>query len=1070
MNSLIGKSTGIALLMAAALLAALFAMGVFSPMGAKAAVVDTDSQDITVELDDPNPEAEVEITIKFRVNDDIDGTPANENVRIKIPVGSSDAHWKLKDGVTKPTVTVMQQGLPRGKATVTADGQITIGPADDATKNILGFTGSPVTVTVTDLKNPKTAGNYPNSSPSRAGIVVSEQENNATTYTNTDIQPSVIIYKSVTDASVSVNPDTAGATGVTMTIKFTPGEAAEHRIALPSDYDVVTGTSVRTGLAVTARVDGASADLAANRLTYANANADATPPTTDTVIITTIAAEVGKAITITIKEDADTATDGTLSNPTLDDDDDGSRKVTITAGTRTAVEGEFTVVRPPDPVLVKLSSAVPSAAVQITIEDKAAVQMVSGNDIEVNLTDTGFGVPSTIAASNINIKGGPINDSPSNVTVTGSKVSFTIPFAKDENGNAVSRTIGLDVMYTVTIKQSAGITNPAAAGEKTIKWVEDAPAAATAVNNKDAEVTIQRVIKLSKKKGVRGTMTTASLLGFADGTATVYLNDPGTYIAPDSQAKYKLAEVTVASNVGTLEIDTTSKKFSTTRKDADGKAIGNEITAVDTKGAVQNVAGMFTISPALAVDPAESPVSKEVELKLTDWPVDEPITAVQIGATPLVATADKVPAAAADATDPWGKTTPDGDKAPGTLTIKVLIPAETNRGTQTVKVTGTRAADAEKPAGPKISASATLKIGVLDLSVQPAMAVPGQVITVQGSGFKAGDTITTVMVGGKPATVREGENSVTVNTAGDFIATVPVPSPTDGAIGTGKKTVSVATATGSGRVAEGSIEIPEAAITLDPMESRRGTTVALSGTGFPASTVIQVSYGEGVSTIAAGTTDASGVLSMTFVVPGTAGIGKEHEVKATSVAANYAAVSAKETHSTPGATFELSASEVQRGGSLTISGMNFPAYSAVTSIMIGDTEVAPSPSPTTSNDGDFKTTVTVPGLSVGNYTVTVNAGGTVIAKSLSIVEAVVVVSTDPADVFATLIEAGVLNRVFHYDNATQEWTLYDPDPAFAEFNDLTSVSSGDIVWVNLTAAATFQGQDLKEGWSLVSIN
>ena len=41
MNSIVGKSTGIALLMAAALIAALFAMGVFSASGVNAGVVGT---------------------------------------------------------------------------------------------------------------------------------------------------------------------------------------------------------------------------------------------------------------------------------------------------------------------------------------------------------------------------------------------------------------------------------------------------------------------------------------------------------------------------------------------------------------------------------------------------------------------------------------------------------------------------------------------------------------------------------------------------------------------------------------------------------------------------------------------------------------------------------------------------------------------------------------------------------------------------------------------------------------------------------------------------------------------
>ena len=88
MNIHIGKSAGIALLMAAALLAALFAMGVFSPVGVKADIVTTTGNTPTVELSTSDPEADVEITIKFRVDDDIDGTPENENIRIKIPVGT----------------------------------------------------------------------------------------------------------------------------------------------------------------------------------------------------------------------------------------------------------------------------------------------------------------------------------------------------------------------------------------------------------------------------------------------------------------------------------------------------------------------------------------------------------------------------------------------------------------------------------------------------------------------------------------------------------------------------------------------------------------------------------------------------------------------------------------------------------------------------------------------------------------------------------------------------------------------------------------------------------------------
>ena len=64
-----------------------------------------------------------------------------------------------------------------------------------------------------------------------------------------------------------------------------------------------------------------------------------------------------------------------------------------------------------------------------------------------------------------------------------------------------------------------------------------------------------------------------------------------------------------------------------------------------------------------------------------------------------------------------------------------MVPAGANRGTQTVKVTGTEVDDSTP------SASTSLKVGVLELTIQPAMVVPGQQITIEGSGFVAGDEI-----------------------------------------------------------------------------------------------------------------------------------------------------------------------------------------------------------------------------------------------------------------------------------------------------------------------------------------
>ena len=263
--------------------------------------------------------------------------------------------------------------------------------------------------------------------------------------------------------------------------------------------------------------------------------------------------------------------------------------------------------------------------------------------------------------------------------------------------------------------------------------------------------------------------------------------------------------------------------------------------------------------------------------------------------------------------------------------------------------------------------------GVLPLSVRPAMAVPGQQILIEGSGFVAGDRISSVSIGNQTAGVY-----ATADSAGDIVIAVNVPSsPRGPGIGFGKKIVSV-TATGSGRVAEGSIEIPKAAITLDPMKSRRGSTVKVSGSGFPSGDLVQVKYDNDGTfvTVAAGSADASGAVSIDFTVPSYARIGSTHNIEVTSVGV-YKSVTARATHETPDAMVTLSTDTISSGENITITGRNFPAFATVAVMEIGGIDVrSPCPPPATSIDGDFESTVLVPLLEPGIQTVSIRVGQT----------------------------------------------------------------------------------------------
>ena len=470
--------------------------------------------------------------------------------------------------------------------------------------------------------------------------------------------------------------------------------------------------------------------------------------------------------------------------------------------------------------------------------------------------------------------------------------------------------------------------------------------------------------------------------------------------------------------------------------------------------------GKFTISAKVVLDPEETSVSKNVTIKLSDWPLTHAITKVTIGATP---------------TDIDQDTKMDGVQMPQTGTdgkaeFSVRVPSDVNRGSQTVKVTGKDPDPTDSDVSAP-SATASLKVGVLTLTAQPAMAVPGQQITIQGSGFVANDSFGSVNVGGIAVPISP---AVKASSAGDIVITINVPSPpairTTAAmpIGNGPKTISVA-ATGSNRVAEGEIEVPKAAITISPETSRRGTSVSISGTGFPSGDLVQVKYenNEAFVTVAAGAADASGAVSIDFVVPSYAKIGTKHNIEATSVGV-YAGVTAKGTHETPGAMVTLSSQQIASGQNITISGVNFPAFSAVAVMEIGGVDVRPVPAPATSIDGDFESTVLVPQLELGNQTVSIRVSQTTITTFLEL--ATVTVSRAPADVFASLGDR--LVRVWYLERSTQVWSFYDPDPDVAAFNTLTEVSTGQNVSIIISSGANigFQDKTLYPGTNPIALD
>ena len=71
--------------------------------------------------------------------------------------------------------------------------------------------------------------------------------------------------------------------------------------------------------------------------------------------------------------------------------------------------------------------------------------------------------------------------------------------------------------------------------------------------------------------------------------------------------------------------------------------------------------------------------------------------------------------------------------------------------------------------------------------------------------------------------------------------------------------------------------------------------------------------------------------------------------------------------------------------------------------------------------------------------------------------------------FRPLADSGALQRVWWLASRTQEWLFYDPDPAFAQFNTLTTVdltaNPPVVLAISVSREVEFRGRTLYRGWN-----
>ena len=449
------------------------------------------------------------------------------------------------------------------------------------------------------------------------------------------------------------------------------------------------------------------------------------------------------------------------------------------------------------PPTVKLSSKTAGASVQVTINSTAYTTITSATDITVNLKK--FGVPSAISESSVNINDtDKVGDDargysgePNSVTVDGTKITMALysrfPGQESDAGN-------IKGLYTITFKQSAGITNPIVGTGRATVVIKDADS----VDDTEDRVVINSKVSLSKGAGARGTAVTVSAVGLLGGGATAFLvqgdctdqgKDPAAVAAlaelqeTDENAKaddldpevypegtdcaeeddISLGTGTASGGKVSVDIDTSSSDFVVGNEPYD--KLGNKIWADwDGRSGSSLAAGTFRRGDRTMAAPYVPSDSQRGANQITT--VDGSGRTANVSAyftiTPTITPEDEGVQQGDELTilvEDWyyGNIRSMGDIPGARITIgdeeaeeafevdvdgdgngefKIEVPNSARLGDQELKVTGSYR-DLEGALtflGPD-AARGRIIVAALDIELEPATVVLGQQFTVNVSGF-----------------------------------------------------------------------------------------------------------------------------------------------------------------------------------------------------------------------------------------------------------------------------------------------------------------------------------------------
>ena len=596
----------------------------------------------------------------------------------------------------------------------------------------------------------------------------------------------------------------------------------------------------------------------------------------------------------------------------------------------------------PDVVSPKSLQAGQSSEWEITSDNHVAGLSADADRIAV--TFSSGTVPSSIARDEILVRTNNVGGTAASArlsvtpTVNGRTISFLSPV--DSGAGSIIR---------IVISSSAGIAAGNSPGGMAVMVRLGTNIEATSV-----AVPVGPYLNISPRSASRNATVTVTGGGFTPGTS-------GGITVGD------------ASTGGTYSVDSSGKLSGSFVVSAGTKA-GGAVSVLDLGNSEEVVGPSFTQLPSAVPSSTEVARGDSVSVSLNDFPEGGNFD-VTVGGL-------DAPAGNED----FDYFTTNSDTS-GTLNI----PQSEARGTKQVVV---------ERGG--MDAKFLITVTGRTLTVSPSSAVPGQAITVSGSGFAGISTVDLLLTGvveqqekvdedgdpvledGEPVLVSvqvpvDGGTDIKVTTDGTFLYTGRVPFNAENA-DAGSKTwkATGVDRDGNERAASSSgFAIQKRAITLSPSTANPGSSVEVFGSGWGVTTSGNDTSQVTLTIEVEGTNPSFGPFPISstgefvgaITVPLDVGVTPKLTVRATdnnaTLSEAYGDQTVTKSLTVPTGVITVNPDTASTGTVITVTGTGFPAQTNLSALSFGDGNALPVPAPATDVTGDFTVTLTVPAAQRG---------------------------------------------------------------------------------------------------------